>query len=383
MSTKDFYKIVENPKGLSQKDVDLLDSILKEHPYFASAHLLKILDQIHKKDAEVIHSITNSSLYIQDKSKLYDNFNKLLPELKNIDNTEENKVEENELIDQKDVIRITLPGNAIELKDFTNEILDEISVIGKGMRDTIIESFENSPELINEVKAPSTKAEILPIASSNSANNNLEKDKEDSDEKSSESRGVADEVMESIAKMRKEREENRKHLEEALKKSDVHFPPKSGAEKNEKKSPPSFKEKDNKKADKTVSKKSADKVKVSKKAAVVAKSDKLKPNKTLSKTKSIGTEKGTKVKSDQKLIEKFINSDVKLKPPKAGSKAENIEDLSKPSTEMPSNLVSENLANIFEKQGKVSKAITIYKQLILKYPEKKSYFAQKIENLEK
>lgn len=33
------------------------------------------------------------------------------------------------------------------------------------------------------------------------------------------------------------------------------------------------------------------------------------------------------------------------------------------------------------KQGKIDKAIDIYEKLILKYPQKKAYFAEKIENL--
>jgi hypothetical protein len=33
------------------------------------------------------------------------------------------------------------------------------------------------------------------------------------------------------------------------------------------------------------------------------------------------------------------------------------------------------------KQGKTDKAIEIYEKLIIKFPEKKSYFAEKIESL--
>ncbi|MGB3180835.1 MAG: hypothetical protein WBB45_05565 [Cyclobacteriaceae bacterium] len=44
-------------------------------------------------------------------------------------------------------------------------------------------------------------------------------------------------------------------------------------------------------------------------------------------------------------------------------------------------LISENLANILVKQGKNNRAIKIYEKLILKFPQKKSYFATRIEEL--
>lgn len=68
-------------------------------------------------------------------------------------------------------------------------------------------------------------------------------------------------------------------------------------------------------------------------------------------------------------------NNVKLKP-------EPQEDLSLKSSKINRGIASESLANIFLQQGKVKKAIKIYEQLILKYPEKKSYFAEQIEKLQ-
>jgi tetratricopeptide (TPR) repeat protein len=46
-------------------------------------------------------------------------------------------------------------------------------------------------------------------------------------------------------------------------------------------------------------------------------------------------------------------------------------------------LLSESLANVYAKQGKISKAIEMYQKLSLQNPEKNAYFATKIENLQK
>ena len=69
-----------------------------------------------------------------------------------------------------------------------------------------------------------------------------------------------------------------------------------------------------------------------------------------------------------------------LPPPKDDS---NKEDLSTLSTTLGDDLVSENLANILIKQGKVNDAIDIYNKLIWKFPQKQAYFAACIEELKK
>ena len=57
--------------------------------------------------------------------------------------------------------------------------------------------------------------------------------------------------------------------------------------------------------------------------------------------------------------------------------------MSHKSSEFPDGATTENLAEIMSKQGKTAHAITIYEKLILKNPQKKSYFAAQIQNLKK
>jgi hypothetical protein len=56
-------------------------------------------------------------------------------------------------------------------------------------------------------------------------------------------------------------------------------------------------------------------------------------------------------------------------------------DLSIQSVEFNDDLVSENLAEIFARQGKTKKAIEIYRKLIWKFPQKKAFFASRIEEI--
>jgi hypothetical protein len=89
-----------------------------------------------------------------------------------------------------------------------------------------------------------------------------------------------------------------------------------------------------------------------------------------------------KLDKQLQIINQFLKSAPKRKNvANAQLPHEPQEDLSARSSKPKKNLVSENLALIFIKQGKAKKAVKIYEQLIVKFPEKKSYFAEQIEKL--
>lgn len=79
------------------------------------------------------------------------------------------------------------------------------------------------------------------------------------------------------------------------------------------------------------------------------------------------------------LIDQFIKSNPRLKPPKI--MPEDQEDISLKSLEEPEDLITEPIAKIYLSQGLTDKAISIYEKLSLKYPEKSSYFAGQIQEI--
>ncbi|RYU86160.1 hypothetical protein EWM62_18305 [Mucilaginibacter terrigena] len=81
------------------------------------------------------------------------------------------------------------------------------------------------------------------------------------------------------------------------------------------------------------------------------------------------------------IIERFIHTEPQIKPLSA-DKLDN-ENKAKKSSEDQNELVTETLARIYSDQMLYHKAIATYKKLILKFPEKKLYFASQIEQLEK
>ncbi|MAS52968.1 MAG: hypothetical protein CMD20_07175 [Flavobacteriales bacterium] len=78
------------------------------------------------------------------------------------------------------------------------------------------------------------------------------------------------------------------------------------------------------------------------------------------------------------LINQFIQNQPKIKPKAEFYSAENM---AKKSIEDSEEIVTETLAKVYAAQGNIVKAKSIYNQLILKNPEKKSYFASLINGL--
>jgi hypothetical protein len=78
------------------------------------------------------------------------------------------------------------------------------------------------------------------------------------------------------------------------------------------------------------------------------------------------------------IIDKFIEANPKIAPVKETTKPP--ANISK-SVEEPTHLMTETLAKVYLEQKKYTKAIQAYEILILKYPEKSSFFADRINEI--
>ncbi len=88
-----------------------------------------------------------------------------------------------------------------------------------------------------------------------------------------------------------------------------------------------------------------------------------------------------KKKEQIDLIKAFSKKSIKLATIKEIEANQNTENLAESSTKISDKLISESFAKILAKQGKTKMAEEIYQKLILKFPDKRAYFADLIEKL--
>jgi len=318
VTKKELSDLIENLENGNSVDLNNLESLIREYPYFQTLHILsaKIASDLDNENKNEL--IGRAAIHTSDRGNL------------------KNLIENNLVIPKKDPVESAKEEPQEEIKE---------------------------PEKTDAKEEPEQITAELPAAEDEPADEIIA---ENTDPKSSQgSSGLFQEVMQNLETLKSLRKKY-EFLEEIVEDTNPEKEDSNEKDKSEKSRKPKKKEK--KKATKSV--------------ISEEKSDKdTESGKTLLSSYEEVPFKKIDLNEQSLLIESFIKKESEFSNKKPKLDSENKKDLSQPSTTIKDDLISENLAEIMVGQGKREKAIDIYKKLIWKFPQKKSYFASRIEEI--
>ncbi|NMM49312.1 tetratricopeptide repeat protein [Marinigracilibium pacificum] len=384
VSKQDLFNYFNNPENVSSEQLTEIQELSDSYPYYQALHMLIAKVKQHQEADDAQDYLHKAAIYTNDRDvlKQYMESSSNIEETEEVENnnefsdSDEDSIEEAQIVVENNVEEETT--NIVETSDEEEET--------ESTTDETYEVENNDLEEEEESEESSTTDEESDDESSwtsgYSYSTTSEEEENENDEQISESNHIVEEPE-------KEEEEpendiyselmaNLASLKETMGESDT---------------------KETKADDDT---EEVEKKKLTTSEADIQKDD---SDTEIEKTESEEKQKGSILESLKKkaeaspssqnkgkkdrqkdIIDSFISNSPSLDRFKTDEpddvKDENVKDLSKESTSINENLVSETLANIYAKQGKTQKAIEIYKKLIWKYPQKKAYFASQISKLE-
>ncbi|QII70848.1 hypothetical protein G8C41_08505 [Apibacter sp. B3706] len=376
MDNSRIIQLIENPEKLKFSDKNYVEDLITHYPFSQSLHLI----YLNWKNRYVSEPLTNEDI---KKVSIYTNYRELIK--KSIDTNKKlvEPITAEELIDKKEDEILQADNNKFEEtivfeNIVSNEFMEEDSSL------THLKAIDSNSEIIKEQK----------ISEDLVNNNNIEIERiedhskiqllltngDDKDNKkiflnndvsytNIEKLGISHLFTSSLEKENEENFENKEEsteiehseIEEEVKEDLV------GNEINEiQLSEPSIE---------------------NKQEEITLESDKLTFNQWISLSKQKKALKSEKVIPQQEkqnsIISNFIENNPKIKPVAKDTKYSKDVEFKKEEIQDIANLMTITLAQLYVEQGKYDTALTAFKILSLKYPEKSSYFASEIRRIKK
>jgi len=378
--TKFIEKLKDPTVVKLDNDSDELESLVKDYPYFQSGRVLLAKEKYANKALNFEKYIVEAAIHTTDRrslKKYIEQEIQTINEESNFFDEEEPKKRFSENQRSDNVTK----GLDLEKSEVTSEeeqsdedrlIKEKIAKYRSALDDFSTDTRTDSKEYSKEDTSSPLIEELL-----------LKKEESVIDLNTSppQSTGQVTDSEEPTSRIDRIISEVQQDMED-LKASKLRFQTvmnKIDGEENGKKSPIQTAKSTEKKTSPISKKKKTNKKKVS---DTTAKKVNIASKEKNAKTRVNKTKKSQSKQQDQKIIiDEFIDSNPKIKPIKPSDIKNPTEDLSAKSTEFKPDSSSEYLANIYIEQNKINKAIAIYENLSLKFPEKKSYFVNLIQKL--
>lgn len=376
MDNSRIIQLIENPEKLKFSDKNYVEDLITHYPFSQSFHLI----YLNWKNRYVSEPLSNEDI---KKVSIYTNYRELIK--KSIDTNKKlvEPITVEELIDKKEDEILQADDNKFEEtivfeNIVSNEFMEEDSSL------TQLKAIDSNSEIINEQKISeelvnNNNIEIeriedhskIQLFLTNGDNKDNKKIFLNSDVSYTniEKLGISYLFTSSLEKENEENFENKEksteiehsEIEEEVKEDLV------GNEINEiNLSEPSIE---------------------NKQEEITLESDKLTFNQWISLSKQKKALKSEKVIPQQEkqnnIISNFIENNPKIKPVAKDTKYNKDVEFKKEEIQDIANLMTITLAQLYVEQGKYDTALTAFKILSLKYPEKSSYFASEIRRIKK
>lgn len=360
MLTHQFIDILKQPSAISTQQLNELEVILNEYPFFESAHLLyaKALHQ---------HNSVNYNKQLR-KTAIVVNSRKVLYDLIHLKQTS------TETLPDKDLkVNTQVAESQIRIEqspDSVNKTLNPVTLTNSDIKIIYINTPVSKVEETENIKAVSKENFEKTESFSDNTPADLNSNQELNFIKAIENETENQDINDIEAKLNKEIElEISKGIVQSYIETDVIKTPELDKEEN--KEPVSFTDWLNK------VKKEAGTIQIDTKSP----ESKKEPENRKKEEKSTQKEqKSAQINQNRQIIDKIIEADpgriklgtTKFFTPNTEAKQSLLEN---------EHLVTETLAKIYALQGNISKAIRAYEILSLKFPQKSVYFASLIEKL--
>jgi len=342
MEQSEFYKNIDDLTILENTDIGFLQKIIREYPYFQTAHVLLLLAMKMQKNPQFKDQLTSSSIRISNRDLLYSILNKdFYPTVnqsgqfvgdesaEEVDHFEPGTPGDKQVepsADNNDAPEKEQEHNFLKNKNVRRRIKDSMEGMGENISETLSSQIEFSE--VKDGDKLQYPPEIYFIDEERTGKNNVITI-DASPEKVSESQNndifQIDESLE-IDEVEDKKDQEKETINQPIKK--------------EKEEP--------------------------------------QKNSTYFDINNYADNDVMDNADDNDLIARFISQKPRIKPKEV---SDNQKDISQDSTKEDDDLLTETLIKVYIAQGYLEKAIKSYEKLSLKYPEKNSYFANQIKKL--
>lgn len=374
MNKQKFNNVVLNPENITSEDKASLKNLAKSFPYSQIVHSLVAKAHAPDNSAEYKKLVGIAAMYATDRQILKDLVTQKKIQEKAQVSIQEKVTSESQTLEkeskivaesQKSKVNIDTSSFFEDSEMLRNAIWSDLESL-RLSKEHYLDSLDHSIEVEKELKVKTPKkATTSKVKTSSKPPSTTKKETSKKETKKASSK-ISDEVK---AAPKKAVKAKTNPAEAKAKTTDLTTKAKSTA------------------ASKTKAKKTTTTSSKTKAASKAPKKASAKTEKQATAKDNEISEQRVEIKATLKEQINIIDSFIKKEPSISSRPVKNIEsdqkDLSEKSTNFGDDLISENLAQILVEQGKSQKAIDMYKKLIWKFPQKKAYFAARIEDLNK